>query len=209
MKKTIKVLAASLAMVFAAASMAACGGSSSSSTTSAASSASASSAASSASSEAAAETKDNGTIKFGTNAEFPPFESVVAEGVIGEFDGIDMAVAKEIGERLGMEVSMENMEFDSLLVSLQNKQVDAVIAAMTVTDERKDAVDFSTPYYTATQVMIVKEDSDIAKASDMEGKKIAVVQGYTGKRYGIKEYDTERTLQKFLESLISRLLNIK
>lgn len=180
MKKTIKVLAASLAMVFAAASMAACGGSSSSSTTSAASSASASSAASSASSEAAAETKDNGTIKFGTNAEFPPFESVVAEGVIGEFDGIDMAVAKEIGERLGMEVSMENMEFDSLLVSLQNKQVDAVIAAMTVTDERKDAVDFSTPYYTATQVMIVKEDSDIAKASDMEGKKIAVVQGYTG-----------------------------
>ena len=51
---------------------------------------------------------------------------------------------------------------------------------MTVTDERKDAVDFSTPYYTATQVMIVKEDSDIAKASDMEGKKIAVVQGYTG-----------------------------
>lgn len=180
MKKTIKVLAASLAMVFAAASMAACGGNSSSSTTSAASSASASSAASSASSEAAAETKDNGTIKFGTNAEFPPFESVVAEGVIGEFDGIDMAVAKEIGERLGMEVSMENMEFDSLLVSLQNKQVDAVIAAMTVTDERKDAVDFSTPYYTATQVMIVKEDSDIAKASDMEGKKIAVVQGYTG-----------------------------
>lgn len=180
MKKTIKVLAASLAMVFAAASMAACGGSSNSSTTSAASSASASSAASSASSEAAAETKDNGTIKFGTNAEFPPFESVVAEGVIGEFDGIDMAVAKEIGERLGMEVSMENMEFDSLLVSLQNKQVDAVIAAMTVTDERKDAVDFSTPYYTATQVMIVKEDSDIAKASDMEGKKIAVVQGYTG-----------------------------
>ena len=181
MKKTIKVLAASLAMVFAAASMAACGGSSSSSTTSAASSASSiASSASEASSEAAAETKDNGTIKFGTNAEFPPFESVVAEGVIGEFDGIDMAVAKEIGERLGMEVSMENMEFDSLLVSLQNKQVDAVIAAMTVTDERKEAVDFSTPYYTATQVMIVKEDSDIAKASDMEGKKIAVVQGYTG-----------------------------
>ncbi len=184
MKKTIKVLAASLAMVFAAASMAACGGSnnsSSSASSSAASSASSSaSSASEASSEAAAETKDNGTIKFGTNAEFPPFESVVAEGVIGEFDGIDMAVAKEIGERLGMEVSMENMEFDSLLVSLQNKQVDAVIAAMTVTDERKEAVDFSTPYYTATQVMIVKEDSDIAKASDMEGKKIAVVQGYTG-----------------------------
>ena len=51
---------------------------------------------------------------------------------------------------------------------------------MTVTDERKEEVDFSNSYYTAVQVMIVKEDSDIQKAADMEGKKIAVIQGYTG-----------------------------
>jgi len=51
---------------------------------------------------------------------------------------------------------------------------------MTVTEERKEKVDFSKPYYQATQVMIVKEDSDIAKATDMEDKKIAVIQGYTG-----------------------------
>ena len=91
-----------------------------------------------------------------------------------------MAMAKMIAEDNGMEAKMENMEFDSLLIALQNGQIDAVIAGMTVTDERKETVDFSTPYYTATQVMIVKEDSDIAKATDMEGKKIAVVQGYTG-----------------------------
>lgn len=120
------------------------------------------------------------TIKFGTNAEFPPFEFISANGVIGEYDGIDIAIAKKIGEELGKEATIENMEFDSLLVALQNGQIDAVIAGMTVTDERKEAVNFSTPYYTATQVMIVKEDSDIAKATDMEGKTIAVVQGYTG-----------------------------
>lgn len=119
-------------------------------------------------------------IKFGTNAEFPPFEFISAKGVIGEYDGIDIAIAQKIGEELGKEATIENMEFDSLLVALQNGQIDAVIAGMTVTDERKEAVNFSTPYYTATQVMIVKEDSDIAKATDMEGKTIAVVQGYTG-----------------------------
>lgn len=120
------------------------------------------------------------TLTFGTNPEFPPFEFIAAEGVIDTFDGIDMAIAKQIAEENGMEVKMESMEFDSLLVALQNGQIDAVIAGMTVTDDRKEAVDFSTPYYTATQVMIVKEDSDIEKAEDMADKKICVIQGYTG-----------------------------
>ena len=158
--------------------MTACSGSSTS--TSSAASTSSSSTATASTSDAGSSDTDGGKIVFGTNAEFPPFESISANGVIGEFDGIDIAIAAEIGEELGMEASIENMEFDSLLVALQNKQIDAVIAGMTVSDERKEAVNFSTPYYTATQVMIVKDDSDIAKASDMEGKTIAVVQGYTG-----------------------------
>lgn len=120
------------------------------------------------------------TIKFGTNAEFPPFEFVAANGVIGQYDGIDMAIAKKIGEDIGKTAEIENMEFDSLLIALSNGQIDAVIAGMTVNDERKQSVDFSTPYYAATQVMIVKEDSDITKASDMADKKICVIQGYTG-----------------------------
>ena len=70
---------------------------------------------------------------------------------------------KDIAEENGMEAQIENMEFDSLIVALQNGQVDAVIAGMTVTDERAEAVDFSTPYYTATQVMVVKDGSDITK----------------------------------------------
>ncbi len=172
MKKTTKVLALILAMAMMACTLAACGGSADTAADTSAETADTESA-----EEASAA---GGTITFGTNAEFPPFEFVTANGVIGEFDGIDMAIAKQIAEENGMTAAIENMEFDSLLVALQNGKIDAVIAGMTVTDERKEAVDFSMPYYTATQVMIVKEDSDIATAADMADKKICVVQGYTG-----------------------------
>lgn len=124
---------------------------------------------------------DSNKLVFGTNAEFPPFEFVAnSGGVIGEFDGIDMVIADLIAKDNGMTAEISNMEFDSLLIALENGQVDAVIAGMTVDPERAEKVDFSIPYYQATQVMIVKEDSTIAKAEDMAGKKIAVIQGYTG-----------------------------
>ena len=129
---------------------------------------------------AGTDTAQGGTLTFGTNAEFPPFEFVTSNGVIDQYDGIDMAIAKQIAEENGMTAKIENMEFDSLVMALANGQLDAVIAGMTITDERLESVDFSTPYYTATQVMIVKEDSDIAAAADMADKKICVIQGYTG-----------------------------
>ncbi|MCM1266948.1 MAG: transporter substrate-binding domain-containing protein [Bacteroidales bacterium] len=164
MKKATKKLTMAFAAILAAGALTACGGD----------------AAETAGGNGAAAETSGGTITFGTNPEFPPFEFVTASGVIGEFDGIDMAIAKQIGEDNGMEAKMESMEFDSLLIALQNGQIDAVIAGMTATDERRETVDFSTPYYTATQVMIVKEDSDIATAADMADKKICVIQGYTG-----------------------------
>ena len=171
MKNFKKILALMIcaAMIFA---LAACG--SSSSDTSSGSS-------SDDTEESASLTAEEGVIVFGTNAEFPPFEYVsTSDGLIGEYDGIDIAIAAAIGEALGLEVEINNMEFDSLLVALENGQVDAVIAGMTVTDERLEEVNFSTSYYAATQVMIVPEDSDITCAADMEGKTIAVIQGYTG-----------------------------
>lgn len=121
-----------------------------------------------------------GTFKVGTNAEFPPMEFVSASGVIDQYDGIDIAIAKQIADDNNLTPVIENMEFDSTLIALQNGQIDAVISGMTITEERLESVDFSTPYYIAKQVMIVKEDSTIAKASDMADKKIVVIQGYTG-----------------------------
>ena len=128
-------------------------------------------------------------IVFGTNPEFPPFEYVVSEdgvafGANGEqYDGIDMAIVAKIGEMLGCEVEIVNLEFDSLLIALENGQIDATIAGMTITEERKLSVDFASPYYLAAQVMIVPVDSDITCAADLEGKLVAVVAGYTGETW--------------------------
>jgi polar amino acid transport system substrate-binding protein len=127
--------------------------------------------------------KDENTIVFGTNAEFAPFEFVSPKGgVIDKYDGIDIAIADLIAKDNNMTAQISDMEFDSLLIALENGQVDAVIAGMTVDPKRAEAVDFSIPYYQATQVMIVKEDSTITKATDIADKRIAVIQGYTGEQ---------------------------
>ena len=182
MKKTMKILALVLAIATLAMTFVACG-----STTE----------------EAEAE-----KIVFGTNAEFPPFEFISAEGVIGEYDGIDMAIADLIAKDNGMTAEISNMEFDSLLIALENGQIDAAIAGMTITAERLESVDFSTPYYLATQVMIVKEDSDIATAADMADKKIAVIQGYTGE-VCVKEMGYEYTSFKKGTDAVMELVNDK
>ena len=194
MKKMTKMLSVILTVAMMAAMLVACGSSDSSD--------------SKKSDEKTESTDSKDTIKFGTNAEFPPFEYVTQDGVIGEFDGIDIAIAKDIAEENGMEAKVENMEFDSLIVALQNGQVDAVIAGMTVTDERAEAVDFSTPYYTATQVMVVKDGSDITKASDMEGKKICVIQGYTGETC-VKDLGYDYEAFKKCTEAIMELVNDK
>ncbi len=118
----------------------------------------------------------DGVLTVGTNAEFPPFEYV---GDDGEPDGFDIALIKAIGEKLGVDVEVENMEFESLVASIGNK-IDVAIAGMTVTDERKNAVDFSDSYYQAVQYVIVPLDSDIKEASDLNGKNIGVQLGTTG-----------------------------
>lgn len=127
--------------------------------------------------EEPAETAEKQVIHVGTNAEFPPFEYM---GDNGEPDGFDMAVIKAIGEAEGLEVKITNMEFKSLIASLSTGSLDAVIAGMTVTDERKQSVDFSDSYYTATQCIVVSKDSDVTRLADLNGKKIAVQEGTTG-----------------------------
>lgn len=119
---------------------------------------------------------------MGTNAAFPPFEYTTAQGLVGEFDGIDVAVANKIASDMGKELQIEDMEFDGLIASVSTGKVDMVAAGMTVTEERLQNVDFSQPYYVASQVMIVAPDNaDITKAEDLKNnKKVGVVLGYTG-----------------------------
>jgi ABC-type amino acid transport substrate-binding protein len=119
---------------------------------------------------------------MGTNAAFPPFEFTTSQGIVGEFDGIDVAIAKKIAESMDKELSVEDMEFEGLVASVSTGKIDMAVAGMTKTEERAQKVDFSDPYYTASQVMIVgAENTDITKAEDLKNnKKVGVVLGYTG-----------------------------
>ncbi len=119
---------------------------------------------------------EDGKLTVGTNAEFPPFEFVDDNG---EPDGFDVALIKAIGEKLGVEVEIENMEFAALVSSIGNK-IDVAIAGMTITDERKESADFSDPYYDALQYVILPEGSEIATFDDLAGKTIGVQLGTTG-----------------------------
>ena len=123
---------------------------------------------------AVSEALADGMLTAGTNAEFPPFEYV---GDDGEADGFDIALIKAIGEKLGVDVQVDNMEFASLVSSIGNK-ID--VAGMTITDERKEAVDFSEPYYEAVQYVLLPEGSEIATAEDLKNKTIGVQLGTTG-----------------------------
>ena len=125
---------------------------------------------------ATSEALADGVLTVGTNAEFPPFEYV---GDDGEPDGFDMALVKAIGEKLGVEVQIENMEFASLVSSIGSK-IDIAAAGMTVTDERKETVDFTNSYYEAVQYVLLPADSEIATADDLKDKAIGVQLGTTG-----------------------------
>lgn len=121
---------------------------------------------------------------MGTNAAFPPFEYTTSkgQGLVDEFDGIDVAIAQKIAKNANKELSIENMSFEGLVAAVSTGKVDMAVAGMTATDERKESVDFSDTYYVASQVMVVAADNtDITKAEDLKnGKKVGVVLGYTG-----------------------------
>lgn len=116
-------------------------------------------------------------IFVGTNAEFPPFEYLDK----GEVTGFDIELVNELGKVMDADVKVLDMSFDGLLPALQMKKVDLVIAGMTATEERKKTVSFTQPYYTASQVIIVKEGNNSIKSfNDLKGKKVAVMLGFTG-----------------------------
>ncbi len=120
--------------------------------------------------------QERGTLIVGTSADYPPYESV---DEAGNFVGFDMDLIREIGNRLGVEVDIQDMPFDSLIAALQEGKVDAVIAAMQYSPERDEKVDFSIPYHDTKDAFLVNEGSDIQLESplDAAGYDIAVQTG--------------------------------
>ena len=184
MKKiTRRSFLAAAGLSVAALALTACGGSSSTASSAAASSVASSAAASSeAASAAAAEltTVEAGKLTMATNATFPPYEMTTDNGTI---EGIDVETAQAIADKLGLELQVDDMDFDAALLSVQQGKADIAMAGITVTDERKAVMDFSDSYATGIQSIIVPEGSDIATADDLAGKKIGTQRGTTGYLY--------------------------
>ena len=195
MKKiTRRSFLAAAGLSVAALALTACGGSSSSVASSVASSAAASSEAAS-TSAAAGEltTVEAGKLTMATNATFPPYEMTTDSG---EFEGIDIDTAKAIADKLGLELQIDDMDFDAALLSVQQGKADIAMAGVTVTDERKAVMDFSDSYATGIQSIIVPNDSDIASPDDLAGKKIGTQRGTTGYIYCTDDFG-EESVQRF------------
>ena len=178
----MKKITALLLGAVMALSLAACGGASSAAASSAASSEAASSeAAASETTETAALTTVNaGKLTMSTNAAFPPYEMTTDAG---ELEGIDVEIAGAIADKLGLELQIDDMDFDAALLAAQQGKSDMVMAGVTVNEERKQVMEFSDTYASGVQVVIVKEGSEIATVDDLAGHMIGTQRGTTGYIY--------------------------
>ena len=124
-------------------------------------------------------------LTMATNAYFQPYEYYDANQKIV---GIDAEIAAAIAEKLGMELKIEDMQFNSILNSVSSGAVDFGMAGLTITDERKLEVDFTNTYATGKQVVIVKDGGSVTSIDDLAGKKIGVQLGTTGDAYATGDY---------------------
>ena len=129
-------------------------------------------------------TIEEGKLIMSTNAQFPPYEMVAdGEGFNGTgFEGIDVEIAAAIAEKLGLELQIDDMEFDSALMAVQNNTADVMLAGLSYSEERDEVVDFTTSYATGVQVVIVKEGSDVTM-DNLGEKMIGTQRGTTGYIY--------------------------
>ena len=189
-----KVSALILALTMCTAMLTACGGGSSTTTSSTGSAAPAPTT-SAATSEAGADEGyklvKEGTLTMATNAYFPPYEYYDGQDVIG----IDADIAQAIADKMGLELKIEDMEFDSIITAVSTGKADLGLAGMTVTPDRQKNVDFSDTYANGVQVIIVKEDSAIAKPDDLKGKKIGVQLSTTGDLTATDEFGKDSVVQ--------------
>ena len=203
MKKIAKLLAALMLMTAAfsgcgdagTSSSSAAGSESSAVSESSVSEASSAASESSSSSEASSEetaagdygeftTIEEGKLIMSTNAQFPPYEMVAdGEGFNGTgFEGIDVEIASAIADKLGLELQIDDMEFDSALLAVQNNTADVMLAGLSYSEERDEVVDFTDSYATGVQVVIVKDGSDVTM-DNLGEKMIGTQRGTTGYIY--------------------------
>ena len=122
---------------------------------------------------------ERGKLIMVTNATFPPYEFYQGSRIVG----IDADMVREIAKRNDLELVIEDMAFDSVIAAVQTGKADVAASGITVTEDRKKQIDFTTSYVKADQVIIVRKDSDIVGPESMRGKRIGVQHGTTGDMY--------------------------
>ena len=138
-----------------------------------------------------------GKLTMSTNAQFPPYESVADDGKGYEgtgFEGIDIEIAYALAQKLGLELVVDNMDFDAALSAVQTGKSDMVAAGVTVTPDRLNAMSFTDSYANGVQVVIVKEGSDIKSIDDLQGKKIGTQRGTTGYLYCTDDFGEDNVI---------------
>ncbi|MCX7831658.1 MAG: transporter substrate-binding domain-containing protein [Actinobacteria bacterium] len=162
--------------------------------------------------ESKIETITPGVLTVGSDVAFPPFE--FEDEKTQEIVGFDVDLIKEIGKRIGLQVKIQPAAFDTIIQALNAKKFDCVVSAMTITDERKQQVDFSDPYIDSNQSLAVKSGSPIKSIEDLKGRIVGVQRGTTGElkaqeikeKYGIKEIKSyDDTLMAFEDLKAGRI----
>jgi polar amino acid transport system substrate-binding protein len=135
-------------------------------------------------------TVTEGKLTMSTNAAFPPYEMTTDDG---GFEGIDVEIAQAIADKLGLELVVDDMDFDAALLAAQNGKSDIIMAGVTVTDERKLVMEFSDSYSTGVQVVIVKEGSDVT-IDNLGDQTIGTQRGTTGNIYCTDDYGEDHVV---------------
>ena len=206
-----KVFALALTVLMVMSMFAGCGSSSTAKTTTAATEAPATTAEATAAETTAAataaselKTVEAGKLIMSTNAAFPPYEMVADDG---SFEGIDVEVAGAIAGKLGLELVVDDMDFDAALLAVQQNKSDIVMAGVTVTEDRQLIMNFSDSYATGVQVVIVKEGSDVT-LDNLGEKMIGTQRGTTGYIYTSDDYgDDHVTAYDNGASAVQALIN--
>lgn len=126
-----------------------------------------------------AEVKAAGELVVATSPDFPPFENLEGEEVVG----IEVDILKKICEKLGVTLTLKQMDFESVLPGVQAGKFDCGMSGITVTPAREKNMLFTDPYFVATQAIVVKAGSAIASKADLTGKKVSVQTGTTAEEY--------------------------
>lgn len=156
------------------------------------------------------EIKEKNKIVLGVSPDYPPYEFLTTENGQKKVVGADIFLAEQIGEKLGVEVEIQEMAFDSLIAALNANKVDMVISGINPTDERKKAVDFSDVYYTSKGIFVVNSDSEEIKSTDdLKNKKIGVQKGSTYETYAKEQLKISDSNIQALTDVPSLLQDLK